>query len=347
MKLIQIAESFIEKIRKDYSDDVSLVVVMGSYVFNEIHDRSDLDLFFVPKTERGTRLGFTFIIDEIGFDLWPISWERLEGIAHQKERITSIITDGKILYSASPEDLKRFEELKRDAGRMQDEKERIKKSSEVFMESHRLVCHLQRETSLSGVRRQGILLLNNIAHTLSLLNGIPIRRGRSRLKREVMEMRLVPENFSGLYDMVFYSDQPAEIRKNLTELQINTEKLISEEKNRVFKTGSVKDVFDGFFEELINYYNKIEHAVEISDPLTCLFASCEIHEEIDHALCYCSIEKPQLPDILEAYDPEYLEGILIRSREHKALFTHFLESNGVRIRRFRDADEFEGYLRSL
>lgn len=347
MKLIKIAEIFIEKIRQDYADDISLVVVMGSYVFNDIHDRSDLDIFFVPKTERGYKLGFTFIIDEIGFDLWPISWERLEGIAHHKERITSIITDGKILYSSSPEDLRRFEELIEAAGNTQDRKQCLEKALGVFDESYKMIDHLTNQTELSGARRQAILLLNNIAHTLSLLNGIPIRRGRSRLKKEVMEMTLIPEDFSLLYDTVFSSDQLDDIKRDLLHLMKNTEKLIQEEKDNLLKKSPVKDVFDGFFEELINCYNKIEHAFEINDPKTCLFAACEIHEEIDHALDYCSGKDPQLPDILEAYDPDHLEGILMKSREHKKLFTEFLESKGVIIQRFKDADEFASHLQSL
>jgi len=347
MKLIQIAESFIEKIRTDYKEEVSLVVVMGSYVFDEIHDRSDLDIFFVPKTDRGYKLGFTFIIDEIGFDLWPISWERLEGIAHHQERITSILTDGKILYFATPEDLMRFQELKNSASEMEDEKVRLKRSLEVFSDSHQMISRLHRETDLSGIRRLSILILNNIAHTLSLLNGKPIRRGRSRLKKEILEMKLNPKDFSRLYDTVFFSDRADDLKARLTELHRNTEMLISDEKARLYQTGSVKEVFDGFFEELINCYNKIEHACEISDPLTCLFAACEIHEEIDHALEWCKMAAPELPDILEAYDPENLDGILMRSREHKALFTEFLESNGVTIRRFRNQDEFEEYLQAL
>ena len=347
MKLIKIAETFIEKIRRDYADDVSLVVVMGSYVFDEIHDRSDLDMFYVPKTDRGYNLGFTFIIDEIGFDLWPISWERLSGIAHHKERITSIVTDGMILYSSSPEDLRRFEELKEAARNTLDRKECMERAAAVFSESYRLIYRLQSQISLSGVRREGILLLNNIAHTLSLLNGTPIRRGRSKLKKEVMEMRLVPEDFPLLYDTVFFSDKIDDIRNDLLQLMKNTEKLVQDEKDSLLKKSSVKDVFDGFFEELINYYNKIEHAYEINDPLTCLFAACEIHEEIDHALCYSDLKSFMLPDILAAYDPENLEKILITSREHKARFTTLLESYGVTIRRFRDEAEFEKHLDSL
>ncbi|MBS4026507.1 MAG: hypothetical protein KGZ96_12640, partial [Clostridia bacterium] len=112
-ELMKIADLFVEKIKRDYPDDVACVVIMGSVVFNQTHKRSDLDLFYVPKTNRGYNLGTTFIINGIGFDFWPISWERLERIASYEERITSIILDGKIIYYNTEEDLNKYESLKK------------------------------------------------------------------------------------------------------------------------------------------------------------------------------------------------------------------------------------------
>ena len=106
------AELLIEKIKKDYKDDIALVVMMGSRLYNDTHKKSDLDLYFVPKTKRGEQLGFVFIIDGIGFDFWPISWERMERIANFDERIPAIISEGKVLYYGSNEDLARFTLLK-------------------------------------------------------------------------------------------------------------------------------------------------------------------------------------------------------------------------------------------
>ncbi|WLR54502.1 hypothetical protein LC048_19030 [Mesobacillus subterraneus] len=60
MEIIKAAEILIEKIKKDYRDDVACVVIMGSYIYGDSHSRSDLDLYFIPKTERGgsAREGF-------------------------------------------------------------------------------------------------------------------------------------------------------------------------------------------------------------------------------------------------------------------------------------------------
>ena len=96
MKLIEIAESLINKIKKDYDGDISLVHIHGSYFYNDTHNLSDIDLYFVPKTKRGYNLGQTFILNGIGCDYWALSWEWLERIANHEEKIVSIITEKKL-----------------------------------------------------------------------------------------------------------------------------------------------------------------------------------------------------------------------------------------------------------
>ena len=347
MNIYKIAELFIEKIRRDYQNDISLVVVMGSYVYNDTHDKSDLDLYFVPKTKRGYNLGFTFILNDIGFDLWPISWERLARIASHDERITSIITEGKVLYYSSAEDLKRFDELKAKALDTTDKSVFTKKSKEVFTKSYELIYRIQEAKNLGQLRRYGIQFINNIGYALALLNGTTIKRGRSKLKQELLSNQLVPENFSSLYGTLFLSTDVESIKHDLMELMKNTEELIESELARYRNRNSASDVLSGFFEELISSYNKIEHAYEIDDPVTCLFAGCEIQNEIDDILQYADLENPDFPDIAMSYDPENLQQIVNVSQAHKKQFTDFLKENNVSIRRFDNLEEYERYLTAL
>lgn len=94
----KVLELFIDKIKRDYAEDVAFLAIMGSYARGTHHERSDLDLFFLPLTPRGESLGFTFILDGIGYDLWPISLSRLQNIANHKEPLASILAEAKIKY---------------------------------------------------------------------------------------------------------------------------------------------------------------------------------------------------------------------------------------------------------
>jgi len=109
MQAIKAADVLIDVIKEEYRDDIAFVLIMGSNIYHDTHAKSDLDLLFAAKTERGNKLASAFIIDGIGFDIWCISWERLERIANHDERITSIITEGKLIYYGNDEDLEKFQ----------------------------------------------------------------------------------------------------------------------------------------------------------------------------------------------------------------------------------------------
>ena len=40
---------------------------------------SDLDFYFIPSTPRGYEMSYQFIVDDIGYDLWPVSWGAQNG----------------------------------------------------------------------------------------------------------------------------------------------------------------------------------------------------------------------------------------------------------------------------
>jgi len=203
MSVIRAAELLIEKIKTDYKDDIALVVIMGSYIYGETHNRSDLDMFFVPNTERGYNLGFTFVLDGIGFDYWPISWERLERIANFDERITSIITEGRVLYYSSAADIERYNQIKKKALGTRERKKFINKASEKLNEVYKVYWELLNAYNISDASKYAIGIIYTITYALALLNRITVKRGRGKLKQEILNMPLVPDGFSELYDTVF------------------------------------------------------------------------------------------------------------------------------------------------
>ncbi|MDD4797609.1 MAG: hypothetical protein PHO66_07560, partial [Eubacteriales bacterium] len=60
----------LETIRAHYADDVSILFIYGSCVNGTANAQSDLDMIFVPKTEKGWQLAKTFLYQGTGNDLW-------------------------------------------------------------------------------------------------------------------------------------------------------------------------------------------------------------------------------------------------------------------------------------
>jgi hypothetical protein len=347
MELLRAAEILIEKIKRDYIDDVAVVVVMGSYIYNATHSRSDLDMYYVPKTERGYNLGKVFIIDGIGFDIWPISWERLGRMANHDERITSIITEGKILYHGTEEDLEKFNEVKAKALDVSDKGKFIKKVQEKLEEAYKIYFKLSKAEELSEVRMHAMGIIFSLTNGIALLNRTTVKRGRGKLKKEIMDMALVPKDFEALYDTVFIKSDIGEIKKAYGQLISNMEELIYNEQNKQREIISIAERFDGYYEELINFYNKIYHACEIGDTCTALFAAVELTQEFENFLQGTGVSIKQFPNIVGAFDPDNTDYFLEQVREHQAQKVVFLRENGVKIRVFKDFDELEEYMSTL
>ncbi len=344
MEPMRAAELLIEKIKKDYRDDVSLVVIMGSTVFNDTHSRSDLDMYFVPKTKRGEALGFVCIIGGVGYDFWALPWERLERIAAHEERITSIVTDGQVLYYGDECDITRFNDLKRRALDTGDERKFLEKAQNKLSEAYRDYASLLTAPSLPEARYAAIGVVFAVTNAIALLNRTMIRRGRGKLKGEILAMPLVPEGFEKDYDTVFISSDTGLIRMACGALIESTDKLIlsQTQEHRPFAE-ALKD----FYEELINFYNKIYHAAEIGDAYTALFAGVEIRHEMEWAFEGTGVSQDALPNLLAAYSPDNLTAYAEAARTHQLKFEELLAEKGVPVRRFQDSSELEEFMRKI
>jgi hypothetical protein len=347
MELLRAADILIEKIKKDYIDDVAFVIIMGSYIYNDTHSKSDLDMYYIPKTERGKNLGKVFIIEGVGFDFWPISWERLEQIANHDEKITSIITEGKILYYSSDEDLERFNQLKSKALDVSDKHRFIHKAQEKLEQTYKNYLKLLNAENLSEVRMHAMGIIFSLTYAIALLNRTTVKRGRGKLKKEIMDMPLVPKDFSSLYDTIFVSSDIAEIKNAYGHLINSTEELILNEQIKEMEAVSFADKLDGYYEEMINFYNKIYHACEIGDTYCALFAAVELTYEFEDAFWGTGVSPKQLPDIVGAFDPKNTECFLELVHEHQAQVVELLQNNGIEIRVFRDFEELEKYMELL
>ena len=112
LNVFQVSETLVNHIRSNYPDDIAIIAYYGSYAQGTASKRSDLDFFFIPATSDGYRASIQFILDDISFDFWPISWERAERMASFEEFQTTIIADCKLLYVRSDEDHDRFMKLR-------------------------------------------------------------------------------------------------------------------------------------------------------------------------------------------------------------------------------------------
>jgi len=340
------AELLIEKIKKDYSDDISVVVMMGSHLYQDTHHKSDLDLYFIPKTDRGYRLSTVFIIDDIGYDFWAISWERIARIAAHEEKLGSIITEGKVLYYGTKEDLDKFESFRNSALKTSDFGHFVWKAGQKIGSSSEDYLKLESSKTLTDVRYYGARLIYDITEALALLNRTPIKRGRGKLLGEMLKMPLLPTFFERDFRTLFTAKKQEEIKIAVTGLFIRTVAYVENVDAERLK-GTFTEAAQDFYEEFINFYNKIERACQTGDYQTSLFVASEMRLELENALENRGVDMSDLPDLLEAYDSDNLDQLYRLSIKHKNMLEKMLRHEKVEIRRFSGERELKSLLDSL
>lgn len=345
MDITQALQIFVEKIEKDYKDDISIVVMMGSRIYRDTHAKSDVDFYYIPKTDRGNNLAFVGILEGIGYDYWPISWERMEKIANWDERIVSILTDGYVVYCPTRDDLVRFLTLRKHALSPKLSSSLKEKAQKKFKDVYPLFFDLCQKESLSDFRIQSIKIIYHITEVIAMYNQKPIKRGRKFLKNEILKMPIQPKGFSDLYDAVFISKDMKYIKKALHELILRVEDMFNSTHESQQITPFVEQAF-GFYEEIINHYNKIERACEIGDPYTALFAACEIEFEFEWLFKHTDVKK-ELPDLVGYYHQDELKQFAIHAKEHQQALYELLISHGVKIREFSNIEELELFIQKL
>lgn len=110
-KIHPLTEWAIKKIVTEYKEDIALLIGITGHTTDEDFHGECFD-YFVPATDRGYELSQTFIIDGIGHDLYPRSWERLEN-SSALDDMTIVLTGATILYAKSEEDINRFVALQK------------------------------------------------------------------------------------------------------------------------------------------------------------------------------------------------------------------------------------------
>ncbi len=343
MNMQPILDTIIETIKRDYKDDIAIFVVMGSHLYHDTHAKSDLDMYFIPKTKHGFELARVFIIDGIGFDLWPISWERIERIAKHEERIGSIVTEGKIVYYGDEDDLKRFNELRDLANDKSNPGYYIYRSRQQTKTIYQDLYFLNQVETLSQTRYFAIQVIYGLTFAIALLNQTPIKRGRGKLLGEILSMTYIPEDFAVNYTTIFDSKDVNEIKNAVNSLVTATQSLIDKSWFQLIDQ-SFSSEATGFYEELINNYNKIERATQIGDHVTALYAAAEINHEIDDIIAHRGVSLSDLPDMLEAYDPKDLTEFYACSKAHQQKLVDILKRHQININVLKDVNELKSFL---
>jgi predicted nucleotidyltransferase len=328
----------VEKIETTYSEDISLLICYGSYVTGEYGGMSDIDFFFVPKTKRGYELGYQFILNDIGYDLWPVSWERLNKLSNLEDQPASILMDGEVLFASSEDDLRKLEELKNNFKQNLTNEVVVRRMSTKYVEKAKAIYFGLQDRESNMFIIDAINIAETLLIAIAILNGTYMKKGLKRLEKELDRCFLVPAGFLENYRKLIRTKDKAEVHRIVTELIVETDK-IWKSKFDPDKENVDPSELAGFYEEFKSTYNKLLLACEQKSYENAYYAGFMIDR--DTQVFLTSYRGPGIfPNIINEILRNDFVNIRASCLEHERQLIKLLEENGIGINAYKDSQEF-------
>jgi len=333
--------TIVEKIESTYSEDISLLICYGSYVTGNYGAMSDIDFFFVPKTKKGYKLGYQFILNNIGYDLWPVSWERLTNISNLEEQLASLLMDGEVLFAGSEDDLLKLDDLKNNLKQnLNNEAIAMKKSMRQMDRAKAIYLDMQNHESnmffIDAVNIAEILLF-----AVAIINGTYMRKGIKRIADEITRVSIIPVRFLETYRKLIRTRNRTEVQRAVNELIVETDK-VWKTKFDNDKESVVASDLAGFYEEFKSTYNKLLLACDGKNYENAYYAGFMIDRETQSFLNNYTV--PGIfPNMITEVIRNDFEIVKVKCIEHEQQLIKLLNKNRIEINAHSDINEFRQY----
>ena len=335
----RLTEWVINKIRKEYPDDVALLVAVDGYSVNEDGHGEPFD-YYVPATERGNDFAQTFIINGVGNDLYPRSWERTERTASLDDRATQCLGNARILYSRSKADEERFLEIrKRLFDNLADPVFIYKKALENLDLAMELYRTMMFEEKLYKVRALAGFIHNYLSIAAACLNHTYIDKWQDGMIPVIRKWNDLPERFVEYYEAMLDASTVSELRSLSQLLIASVRQFIARHKpgnTDEKKTPDYKWLAE-WYQELRTTWNRIYHYCKVKNSEAAFLDACNLQNELGIVGEEFSLAEM---DLLGCFDTRDLKPLEVRAAELEKAIISVIESNGVKIRQYDTLDEF-------
>jgi len=325
-----ILETLVNKIKKDYDEHIDGVVCYGSYITQTSHRLSDLDFFYIPRDKMITNMSFQFIYNDIGYDFFPISWQRLSRFANFEEDLTSLIISGKLVYARDEKVEEKFSQLKIKASKPGDYE--LKQGVERHLKESKALFFDMYQESIDHTPR----IINHLVTAVAYINKTHIFKSVSQLEQEVSRFKLKPMDFLNRLDHI--------ISNPYLVIHNDLQKLIVEVSHMADK--SVETHLEGLYEELKSTYNKVYVACEAEDFIKVYFTLSNLCFEIRSAFGD-HYHKYDFPDLSREIRTKNFKRIMKLTKIHEDMCCFALSNMGIQLNAYDDMNELKNRIDDL
>lgn len=318
-----------ETVRNHYAEKVALVCLYGSHINGTADERSDVDCYFVPKTEEGVALARTFLLEGVGYDLFPMSWQRLEAIARLEQSHQPLVGDVQVLYADTEEDLRRLEAVQRQLkDSLADTTYREKVAQGRFSRACSRLPLADDDLKTARLKAGGLLM--DVAEVFAFGQGEYYHYGLKRQFPDLLALSDLPEGLEKDYLAVLRAKTSAEIADACRRLLVGCPWPMMNNRQPVeWGSRPPAQQLAGLYEEISSTFLKIYRCAEIGDPVLAFLSAVCLQWELPWV------------DLLTSYRYEDLTTMAENARAVETQLRRELESAGVGLKEYKTFAEFE------
>jgi len=337
----------IGKVESEYPDDVCLLIVYGSYVNRTEGPLSDVDFYYVPASERAGELCRTFIVEDIGYDLFPIDWQGLEGLSMLDEPLVPLLGASEIAYCRSPADRRRFEGLRDTLRRnLADTAFMHRKAVDALSRAAGHWARLLRADDLCTCRSLAGGILLGLSDAVAYENQTYYHYGLKAQPHDLRAMERLPDGFLAGYLSLPEARTVGQIREacdtliattgtligcDVATLNLTAEPDVPRQEPRAIDWARLAEDYG----ETLSTFNKVYASCDRGDAMLAFISAVCLQDALDDVFSGIHL------DVLSAFDaadlPRYAEHV----RAVEAQLVAYIE-RGASITRYPSVDAFLG-----
>ncbi len=329
----------ISKVKTEYKDDVQLLIGHNTYKLEKDADLAKFSFFFAA-TDRAYELAKSFIIDGVGYDLFPMSWERIERITDLDEDNAPCVGEAEILYYRTEADKEKFLKLQqRLREHLNDPQFMLRKALEKVNVAMELYQTMMFEDELYKVRKAAGYILDYLFNAVAYGNRTYFKNGYMNSTSELLAMESIPEDLLQLQESIVKAGTAEKVKELCHKLIYNTRQYFSEKKGRPEKRWADLDYADlaGWYYELSYAWREVYHWCDHNDPVKAFMRGCFLQSELDIVGEEFSLDGV---DLLGSFDSTNLAAYRENAESLEKKIVSIIEENGVTVESYSTVDEF-------
>ena len=333
----KLEEWAVRKIERDFPDDICLLLDHKTLRLDKDEGKIGLESY-VPNTPRSGGLARTFIIDGIGYDLFPHNWETLEKMADVNHYNLTCLDDASIIWARTEADRQRFESLKEKfRANLKNPHLMLQRAQSWLSSAAEIYLDMIFEKEVYKIRKHAGYFCDLLAIAISYTNGTYFHRGQNGQLAELRKLHSVPWGFIETYEKALFEKEPEVQKKHCQALLGIARDYL---KSLTIAAPAPKrgaSELASWYHELSYTFRRTRHYCEAGDAASAYLWGCMLQDEIGIIVNDYNIAEI---DIMGAFDSGNPASLAERANQAERTIIAAIEAEGGTLDVYTDIDDF-------